>query len=68
MKKYCGKCKSFSDETVQGNGWCNYFDKAKNCADGVECRQYEEFVYTSEMKKSDKEAKKFYNNHLKNIK
>ena len=66
--KHCGKCNKFTDETTNGNGWCNYFDKAKNCSDGENCNQYDEFIYTSEMKKADKEAKKFYDAHLKHMK
>lgn len=38
--KYCGNCKHFTNEDVNGYGWCSRFLTRTRCGSGI-CRGYE---------------------------
>lgn len=38
--KYCGSCKNFTNEDVNGYGWCSRFLTRTRCGSGI-CRGYE---------------------------
>jgi len=37
--KYCGECPDFTNEDIDGNGYCEKIDKNKNCADECEIKE-----------------------------
>lgn len=39
--KYCGNCKHFTNEDVNGYGWCSSLLVRTTCGSGI-CREYEE--------------------------
>lgn len=39
--KYCGNCKHFTNEDVNGYGWCSSLLARTTCGSGI-CREYEE--------------------------
>lgn len=39
--KYCGNCKHFTNEDVNGYGWCSSLLARTRCDSGI-CREYEE--------------------------
>lgn len=36
-EKYCGNCKHFKDEDVEGWGWCSFNDTKTHCAQSWDC-------------------------------
>lgn len=36
----CGNCAIFSDEDINGDGFCNIFDVILNCSDANECEEW----------------------------
>ena len=43
--KYCGECPDFTNEDVDGNGYCEKIDKNKNCADECQIKENECKLY-----------------------
>lgn len=39
--KYCGNCKHFTNEDVNGYGWCSSLLVRTTCGSGI-CREYED--------------------------
>lgn len=39
-EKYCGNCKHFTNEDVNGYGWCSSLLTRTTCGSGI-CREYE---------------------------
>lgn len=34
--QYCGNCHLFADETIDGDGWCEFHQEPRMCDDGCE--------------------------------